>query len=220
MELPKQIGCINEYGVPGRPERRPNIERKFKPVAAGLIQRFPNTTGASPDKGRAVDPERAAIQFRVTSNELDQLIYAYLANLNAEPTERLRFLSPLEAVAQLVRKDHYIPRRPPLDMRQSLGVVSVKSTRTVKGGAIDGHRPYINFKRTRYTSFRLMDSPHLVGEKIIIEVNESNIRVVQGLIMTQKPIFIEAERRAAVLIPMVEWESIQAKLMHRAPSDI
>lgn len=188
MELPKQIGCINEYGVPGRPERRPNIERKFNLVAADLIQRFPNTTGAGPDKGRAVDPERAAIQFRVTSDELDQLIYAYLANLNAEPTEGLRFLSPLEAVAQLVRKDHYIPRRPPLDMRQSLGVVSVKSTRTVKGGAIDGHRPYINFKRTRYTSSRLMDSPHLVGEKIIIEVNESDIRVVQGFLENGAPI--------------------------------
>lgn len=65
-----------------------------------------------------------------------------------------------------------------------------------------------------------MDSPHLVGEKIIIEVNESDIGVVQGLIMTQKPIFIEAERRTAVLISMVEWESIQAKLMHRAPSDL
>ena len=188
MELPKQIGCINEYGVPGRPERRPNIEHTFKLVAADLIQRFPNTTGAGPDKGRAVDPERAAIQFRVTSDELDQLIYAYLANLNAEPTEGLRLLSPLDAVAQLVRKDHYIPRRPPIDMRKSLGVVSVKSTRTVKGGAIDGHRPYINFKRARYTSPRLMDSPDLVGENIIIEVNESDIRVLQGFLENGAPI--------------------------------
>ena len=183
-----QIGCINEYGVPGRPERRPNIEHKFKLLAADLIQRFPNTTGAGPDKGRAIDPERAAIQFRVTSDELDQLVYAYLANLNAEPTEGLRNLSPLEAVAQLVRKDHYIPRRPPLDMRQSLGVVSVKSTRIVKGGVKDGHRPYINFKRARYTSTRLMDSPDLVGGKIIIEVNESDIRVVQGFLENGAPI--------------------------------
>lgn len=187
-ELRKQIGCINEYGVPGRPERRPIIEHTFKLLAADLIQRFPNTTGAGPDKGRAVDPERAAIQFRVTSDELDQLVYTYLANLNAEPTEGLRYSSPLEAVAQLVRKDHYIPRRPPLDMRQSLGVVSVKITRTVKGGAKDGHRPYINFKRGRYTSSRLMDSPDLVGKKIIIEVNESDIRVVQGFLENGAPI--------------------------------
>ncbi|QXH59324.1 hypothetical protein [Pseudomonas azerbaijanorientalis] len=186
--LRMQTGCINEYGVPGRPERRPNIEHKFKLLAADLIQRFPNTTGAGPDKGRAIDPERAANQFRVTSDELDQLVYAYLANLNAEPTEGLRNLSPLEAVAQLVRNDHYIPRRPPLDMRQSLGVVSVKSTRTVKGGVKDGHRPYINFKRARYTSTRLMDSSDLVGGKIIIEVNESDIRVVQGFLENGAPI--------------------------------
>ncbi|MFP3459067.1 hypothetical protein R0J89_22715, partial [Psychrobacter sp. SIMBA_152] len=67
-------------------------------------------------------------------------------------------------------------------MRQSLGVVSVKLPRTVKGGAKDGHRPYINFKRARYTSSKLMDSPDLVGGNIIIEVNESDIRVVQGFL--------------------------------------
>ncbi|MFP3677274.1 hypothetical protein SB725_09125 [Pseudomonas sp. SIMBA_041] len=187
-ELRKQIGCINEYGVPGRPERRPNIEHKFKRVAADLIQRFPNTTGAGPDKGRAADPELAAIQFRVTSDELDQLVYAFFANLNAEPTEGLRCMSSLEAVTQLVSEEHYIPRRPPLDMRQSLGVVSVKLPRTVKGGAKDGHRPYINFKRARYTSSKLMDSPDLVGGNIIIEVNESDIRVVQGFLENGAPI--------------------------------
>lgn len=40
------------------------------------------------------------------------------------------------------------------------------------------------------------------------------------VITTQKPVFIEGERRTAVLISMVEWESIQAKLIPRAPSDL
>jgi len=33
-----------------------------------------------------------------------------------------------------------------------------------------------------------MDSPHLIGEKIIIEVNESDIRVVQGFLENGAPI--------------------------------
>lgn len=187
-DLRKQIGCINEYGVPGRPERRPNIEHAFKCIATDLFQRFPNTTGAGPDNGRPMNPDLAAIKYQIKSDELDQLVYAHFANSNAEPTERLRSLSPLEAVAQLVAKEHYIPRRPPLDMRESIGNIRVKIPRTVKGGVDDGHRPYINFKKARYTSGRLIGSPELIGEKVIIEVNELDIRVVEGFLANGSPI--------------------------------
>ena len=40
------------------------------------------------------------------------------------------------------------------------------------------------------------------------------------VITTRKPVFIEGERRTAVLVSMVEFESIQAKLISRAPSDL
>jgi PHD/YefM family antitoxin component YafN of YafNO toxin-antitoxin module len=39
-------------------------------------------------------------------------------------------------------------------------------------------------------------------------------------ITTRKPVFIDGERRAAVLVSMEEFESIQAKLISRAPSDL
>jgi hypothetical protein len=104
------------------------------------------------------------------------------------PSEGLRLLSPLEAVSQLVKKDHYIPRRPPLDLRKTLGVVTVKIIRTVKGGVEDGHRPYVTIERARYTSPRLIDSPELIGEKLIIEVNESDMRVVNAFLESGSPI--------------------------------
>lgn len=44
--------------------------------------------------------------------------------------------------------------------------------------------------------------------------------LLEQVITTRKPVFIEGERRTAVLISMVEWESIQAKLNSRAPSDL
>ncbi|KKX58202.1 hypothetical protein F6476_27015 [Pseudomonas umsongensis] len=43
--------------------------------------------------------------------------------------------------------------------------------------------------------------------------------LLDQVITTRQPVFIEGERRNAVLISMVEWESIQAKLNSRAPSD-
>lgn len=44
--------------------------------------------------------------------------------------------------------------------------------------------------------------------------------LLDQVIMTRNPVFIEGEHWTAVLISMVEWESIQAKLMPRAPSDL
>jgi PHD/YefM family antitoxin component YafN of YafNO toxin-antitoxin module len=44
--------------------------------------------------------------------------------------------------------------------------------------------------------------------------------LLDQVIMSRKPVFIEGERRTAVLLPMVEWESIQAKLMSRVPPEL
>lgn len=188
MEVRKQTGCIIDYGVPGRPERRPNVERTFKNFVQDLLQRFPNTTGAGPDKGRVADPEEAACKFRITPDLLDEMAYKYFANFNAMPSEGLYGLSPLEAVGQLLRTDTYIPRLPPFDLRKSLGMVTVKIARTVKGGAKEKHRPYVTIERARYTSRTLLEDPALVGKKLIIHVNEADIRFVEAFLENGSPI--------------------------------
>ncbi len=40
------------------------------------------------------------------------------------------------------------------------------------------------------------------------------------VITTRKPVFVDGERGTAVLVSMEEWESIQDKLIARAPSDL
>lgn len=187
-DVRKQIGCIVEYGVPRRPERRPNVERVFKSLSVDLCQRFPSTTGTGPDKGRATDPGKAALHFKVNSDALDELTYSYFAEYNSEPSEGLRSLSPLEAIKQLAEDEHFIPRRPPFDKRKSLGVAYVRVPRVVRGGVKSRHHLYINFKRARYTSPRLVDSPALVGKTIFIEVNEFDIRVVDAFTEIGEPI--------------------------------
>jgi PHD/YefM family antitoxin component YafN of YafNO toxin-antitoxin module len=44
--------------------------------------------------------------------------------------------------------------------------------------------------------------------------------LLDQVITTRKPVFIEGQRRTAVLLSMVEWESVQSKLISRAPSDL
>ncbi|MNC81604.1 type II toxin-antitoxin system [compost metagenome] len=44
--------------------------------------------------------------------------------------------------------------------------------------------------------------------------------LLDQVITTRKPVFVEGERGIAVLISMEEWESIQDKLIARSPSDL
>ncbi|VVO75930.1 hypothetical protein PS843_01523 [Pseudomonas fluorescens] len=44
--------------------------------------------------------------------------------------------------------------------------------------------------------------------------------LLDQLITTRKPVFVDGERGTAVFISMEEWESIQDKLIARAPKDL
>lgn len=44
--------------------------------------------------------------------------------------------------------------------------------------------------------------------------------LLEQVITTRKPVFIESESRSAVLLSMEEWKSIQDKLNSRAPADL
>jgi len=44
--------------------------------------------------------------------------------------------------------------------------------------------------------------------------------LLDQVITTRKPVFIESESRTAVLLSMDEWKSIQDKLNSRAPVDL
>lgn len=44
--------------------------------------------------------------------------------------------------------------------------------------------------------------------------------LLDEVITTRKPVFVDGERRTAVLISMEEWESIRDRLIARAPSDL
>lgn len=188
--LRKQLGCALDYGLPGHFERRPTVENTFGRFTEDLCKRFPSTTGAGPDDGRAKNPGEEARKHMMESSALEQLTYSYFANHNAEPSEGLGFLSPLQALEQMIaaRNEHFIPRYPPLNMQQSIGTASVRENRRVSADLKKGLRPHINLDGARYSSERLKQMTALVGKTIIVEINESDMRVVHGYIETGEPI--------------------------------
>lgn len=188
--LRKQLGCMMDYGRAAHFERRPNIENLFGRFTEDLCKRFPSTTGAGPDKGGADNPGKEARIHYMESTALDQLTYTWFANHNVEPSKGLYYQTPLQALEQLIKSnnDHFIPRYPPLDKQKALGTVHVPEFRVVCADLDSGLRPYINLDGARYSSRRLKDATDLIGKKILIHVNESDMRVVQAFYVTGEPL--------------------------------
>jgi hypothetical protein len=185
-----QTGSIIEFGRPGHFERRAIIENTFKRLTEDLCKRLPSTKGAGPGKGRAKNPGEAAIFYKIESRDLEQLIYTELANLNSEPSSGLRYSTPLEALNSLVeaKHEHFMPWYPPADKKKVIGTIRVKVTCTVVAYLNDGIRPFIRFACARYSSSRLRSATSLIGQKIVIEVNESDIRVVHAFLLNGEPL--------------------------------
>jgi hypothetical protein len=189
-ELRKQTGCVFDYGPPGHFERRPNIENMFKDYTQALGQRMRSSTGTGPDGGGDKEPGQAAKAYMIDSSLLEHLTYVTLANHNATPNQGLGSLSPLEAIAQIIAAGdhHYLPRKIPADRQSAIGLGLVKEGRIVRGNIEDGIRPYINFESTRYTSKRLQEASNIIGQEIILEINESNIVVVHAFLTNGEPL--------------------------------
>lgn len=185
-ELRKQIGCTFEYGPPGHFERRPNIEKFFDQFSNELGKRMRSSTGSGPDGGGDKNPGASAKKYMIESRVLEQLAYVLLANLNVEPNEGIGFLTPKEAMAQLITDgdNHFLPRSFPLDKRDAIGTGLVREARVVRGSIESGTRPYINFERARYSSPRLRDATSLFGQEILLEINESDITVIYAFLNT------------------------------------
>ncbi len=57
---------------------------------------------------------------------------------------------------------------------------SVTEEVTVRGGAKDGRRPYIQLDRVHYTSPVLVELGNLIGEKLLVEIDEDDMRQVKA----------------------------------------
>lgn len=186
----KQTGCTFEYGPPAHFERRPNIENLFNRFEQEIGQRMRSSTGTGPDGGGDENPGATAVKFGIDSRAIEQLAYVAFANLNVEPCEGIGFLSPKQAIAQLISDDdnHFLPRTFPVDSRDAIGTGLVRETRVVRGGIESGTRPYVNFERARYSSSRFREAINLIGHEIILEIDESDITVVYAFLPTGEPL--------------------------------
>lgn len=178
----KHLGFAVNWGPVGHFERRPNVERLFRTVEDRLFKRLPSTTGAKPGKGRAKDAEGAAVRYEIDAEENEQLLDVTMAQFNGMQTEGLSFMSPLEYIRYHIeqRGNHFMVRHLPAARRALKDAIPSKITCVVRGGREQGRRPHIQLDRAHYTNPVLADSGHLIGQQLIVEINEDDYRSVRA----------------------------------------
>jgi hypothetical protein len=190
QELRTKLGFLLNYGPPGHFECRPNVERTFENIAQSIFQRLPNTTGASPFKGKAENGAAIARTYKMEANIVEELAFHHFAQHNALESEGLGFLTPLEFIRQkLAQNDaHFVPRH--LLNSQVSSATHYRSVMKVKVKCYPdrGVRPYIQLDRVRYSNDVLRKSPWLKNTEISIEVDEQDMRAVRAYFPGGEPI--------------------------------
>ena len=177
----KMLGFALNWGPVGHFERRPNVERTFGQIARDLFHRLPSTTGSAPSNGRAEKAEEKAIRHKIRAEHIELLADIYFAQHNATPSEGQFNRSPLEVLAYFLEGPTPMstPRKLPLPAFESAKTLACREFAIVRGGRSTGRRPYVQIDRVHYTSPLLADAGHLVGTKLIVDIDEEDMRQVK-----------------------------------------
>ena len=184
--LCETLGCTADFGPAYQPDDRPFIERFFGTVTGTLSRRLPGALpgpeGALVALARLRKP-KDDLRLLVSVQELDELLAVTIWNYHGTPHAGLGGHTPLEvmrrhvegapaaAIPPVVRLRHL-----PSLMRQNPTLLHDPVLCRVHGGAASGLRPYITFMHVRYTSHELAGLQRLVGQRLRIHADPSDLR--------------------------------------------
>lgn len=176
------LGFVINWGPVAHFERRPNVERTFNQIGRTLFKRLPSTTGSHPKSGRADEAERKAVEHRIRAADVEQLLDVTFAQHNATPSEGISNLTPLQAIRYfLERPERFECRKRPSSMAAEAGFGQYEAA-VVRGNRSTGRRPYVQVDRVHYTNEVLASSGHLIGERLLLEVDEDDMRQVKAFL--------------------------------------
>lgn len=176
----RRLGLHLCYGAIGNWSHNSLQERLHRALEARGFHRIPSTTGGRSDLLR-MDPVSEAKAHQIELNELIEFTEALIANYNATPKRSLGRRSPLQVLKEAVNDGilGIIPCRisPPTHSVPELGVMT--EVRTVRN-ARHKRNPYVQFDNLEYTSQKLVGSPHLVGQKLVLHIPDRDIRKIEA----------------------------------------
>lgn len=181
--LTQYIGCSLDAGPVGHPNERPYIERFFGTIGQHLSHRLPGTTGHQPaDIRRALSDPRGNAELLVTFEELEELLDVTIANYNGTPHSALAGRSPLAFLSEYAVRSAHSVRCLSEFQRRHVYMIQPPHQCEVRGNRSTGRRPHINFFGARYSGPVLTNAAALVGVKLLIYFDPSDLRTVQAFL--------------------------------------
>lgn len=190
--LCETIGCTADFGPAYQPDDRPFIERFFGTVTQTLSRRLPGALpgaqGARASVARLRDP-KGQLRLLVTVHELDELLAVFIWNYHGTPHSSLGGQTPLEVMRRhVLGESTELGTAPPLRLRQLPPLIQAHPALLhdpvlckVHGKVALGQRPYITFMHVRYTSKELAASQRLVGQRLRVHVDPSDLREITAV---------------------------------------
>jgi hypothetical protein len=172
------VASVLNPGPVKTPEARRVIERLFGILEERYIHRLPNTTGSSSSDVRRDKPEEKAKQYRITLDEMLELMDVIICDHNATPARKHYNRSPLQYLEHMIDSGSFVPRHIPEPDRPGFAIAVVNATRAVRGNLANGQRPYIEYEGVRYYSERLSSSPDLIGKPLRLKGASRDIRAL------------------------------------------
>lgn len=180
--LTSVVNCAINAGPVGTPERRPFIERFFNTLEENGYHRLPSTTGSNPKDTRREDPEGKALELQISLEHIEELTDVMIANYNGEAHSGIGYRSPLEMLNFYINSENILPRQIPKNRRNNLKLLDVKLVRDVRGKTEKGILPHINYMGARYRNDILSHSPDLVGKKLTLIIDPTNIQSIIAIL--------------------------------------
>jgi putative transposase len=187
--LCETMGCTADFGPAYQPDDRPFIERFFGTVTETLSRRLPGALpgpeGAKAALARLRKP-KDTLRLLVTVQELEELLSVAIWNYHGTPHSSHGGHTPLSVMRRHVLGEANeapgpapgpmrLRRLPPL-MQQHPALLHDPVLCKVHGNVARGQRPYITYMHVRYTSKELAISQRLVGQRLRIHVDPSDLR--------------------------------------------
>ena len=175
------LGCSLDFGAVSTPETRGIIERFFGTLEHRGFHRLPGTTGSGIQDVKRKDPQKEAIKYNITFEQIRELIEILIAEYNNTPHSSLKNETPLECLSRKMLNPFSRPTVASEELQKEIHHLTYISKKvTVRGGISSGKRPYIQFQGARYRNNLLAVSNEYVGKDITILIDPDDISSVEA----------------------------------------
>lgn len=175
-KITEKLMCAINFGSVATPETRGIVERFFGTLEESGYHRIPSTTGSNTRDIRRENAEKDAVKYNVTYNDMVELTEYLIATYNNSAHSALSGRTPIQVMKERIKNAGMIPCIADNKMKEAVeGLTNLIIERTVRGAFSSGKRPYIFYEGVEYRNEAISISMHLVGTKLLLEVNPSDI---------------------------------------------